>query len=295
MYAAPFEYVRAESWEEAVTLLAEHGEDARAIAGGQSLVPLMMLRLADPSVLIDLADIGSGSLQQVEGHLEVPALTRHVELERSELVRARCGIVAEAAGRIGNLRVRNRGTIGGSLAHADPSAELPCVMLALGGRVRTLGPDGTRTIAARDLFRGYFETALAPGELITHVELPVLPERCGAAFAELTRRADDFASVAAAAAITLSADGICRDARLVVGAVAHRPLDVSGGIATLIGGRPTDASIATAARAMAADVEITLTAHGSREYQRRMLEVFAGRALRAAVARAGGSDARSAA
>jgi carbon-monoxide dehydrogenase medium subunit len=295
VYAAPFEHVPAGSWDEAVALLAEHGDDARAIAGGQSLVPMMMLRLADPAVLVDLAGIGAASIGQVDGNLEVPALTRHADLQRSDLVHAACGIVAEAAGRIGNLRVRNRGTIGGSLAHADPSAELPCVLLALGGRVRTLGPDGGRTIAAGDLFRGYFETALAPGELITHVELPVLPARCGAAFAELTRRADDFASVAAAAVLTLADDGTCSDARLAVGAVAHRPLDVSGGIATLIGERLSDAALTTAARTMAADVEITLTAHGSREYQRRMLEVFAARALRAAAARAGGSDARSAA
>jgi CO/xanthine dehydrogenase FAD-binding subunit len=295
VYAAPFDYLRAGSWQEAVALLSEHGEDARVIAGGQSLMPLMMLRLAEPTVLVDVADVGSGAVEEQDGWLVVPALTRHVELERGDLVRARCGVVAEAAGRIGNLRVRNRGTIGGSLAHADPSAELPCVTLALDGRVRTLSAAGTRTISAADLFLGYFETALGPGELITHVELPVLPERCGAAFTELNRRADDFATVEAAAVVTLGADGTCSEVRLAVGAVAHRPLDVSDSVGALVGERVTDAAVAVAARAAAAGVDITLTAHGSRAYQRRMLEVFTGRALRAAAARAGGSDARSAA
>jgi carbon-monoxide dehydrogenase medium subunit len=295
VYAAPFEYLRAGSWEEAVALLDEHGDDALVIAGGQSLVPLMMLRLADPAVLVDLADVGAGPIEEADGHLVVPALTRHVDLEESELLRGACGVVGEAAAHIGNLRVRNRGTLGGSLAHADPSAELPCVALALGGRVRTLGPGGSRTLAADDLFAGYFETALAPGVLITHVELPALPERCGAAFAELARRPGDFATVEVTAVVTLAEDGTCRDARLAAGAVAHRPLDLSGSVAGLVGEPVTETSVAAAARAAAADVEITLTAHGSREYQRQMLEVFAGRALRAAAARAGGSDTRAAA
>jgi CO/xanthine dehydrogenase FAD-binding subunit len=295
VYAAPFEYVRAGSWEEAVALLSEHGDDARVIAGGQSLVPLMMLRLADPAVLVDLADVAAGQIERADGHLVLPALTRHVDLETSELVPASCGVLAEAAACIGNLRVRNRGTLGGSLAHADPSAELPVVTLALGGRIRTLGPAGTRTVPAAEFFLGYFETALATGEVITHVELPELPERCGAAFVELARRPGDFASVEAAAVVTLAEGGTCADARLAVGAVAHRPLDVSESVADLVGEPATEAAVATAARAAAADVEITLTAHGSREYQREMLEVFAGRALRAAAARAGGSDTRAAA
>jgi CO/xanthine dehydrogenase FAD-binding subunit len=295
VYAPPFEYVRAGSWEEAVALLSEHGDDARVIAGGQSLVPLMMLRLADPAVLVDLADVAAGQIERADGHLVLPALTRHVDLETSELVHAGCGVLAEAAACIGNLRVRNRGTLGGSLAHADPSAELPVVTLALGGRIRTIGPDGSRTVPAGEFFLGYFETALATGELITHVELPVLPERRGAAFVELARRPGDFASVEAAAVVTLAEDGTCADARLAVGAVAHRPLDVSDSVAGLVGEPATEAAVVTAARAAAADVEITLTAHGSREYQRQMLEVFAGRALRAAAARAGGSDTRAAA
>jgi CO/xanthine dehydrogenase FAD-binding subunit len=295
MYAAPFEYLRAATWEDAVALLTEHGEGARVIAGGQSLVPMMMLRVTELAALIELADIGAGPIEQAGDHVLVPALTRHVDLQRSELLRATCAVVPEAAGCIGNLRVRNRGTIGGSLAHADPSAELPCVALALGGRIRTIGPDGARTIPVADLYLGYFQTSLRPGELITHVELPVLAERCGAAFAELTRRANDFASVEAAAVVTLAEDLTVSDVRLAVGAVSHRPLDISGSVAGLVGQRVTDDAVAAAARAAGAVVEIGLTAHGSREYQRRMLEVFSGRALLVAAARAGGSDARAAA
>jgi carbon-monoxide dehydrogenase medium subunit len=288
VYAAPFEYRRASSWGEAVELLAQHGDDARVIAGGQSLVPMMMLRLTEPAVLIDLAGIGAGPVEQREGHLVVPALTRHVELAASEIVRSSLPVVSEATACIGNLRVRNRGTIGGSVAHADPSAELPCLALALGGRVRTLGPAGTRTIAAADLYLGYFQTSLATGEVITDIELPLLPERCGAGFAELTRRVNDFATVEAAAVLTLADDGTCGAVRAAVGAVSHRPLDISDGLASLVGARPTEDALAAAAGAAVADVEIGLTAHGSRSYQRRMLEVFVLRALRVAATRAGG-------
>jgi len=288
VYAAPFEYRRAASWADAVSLLSEHGDDARVIAGGQSLVPMMMLRLTEPTVLVDLADIGADPVEQRDGYLVVPALTRHVDLQASEIVRSHLPVVAEATACIGNLRVRNRGTIGGSLAHADPSAELPCLALALGARVRTLGPEGTRTIAGADLYRGYFQTTLAPGEVITDVELPLPAERSGAGFAELTRRANDFATVEAAAVLTLDADGTCRDARVAVGAVADRPLDLSAGLAGLLGTRPTDDALAAAARVATADVEIGLTAHGSRSYQRQMLEVFVLRALQIATRRAGG-------
>jgi CO/xanthine dehydrogenase FAD-binding subunit len=295
VYAAPFEYVRAGSWDEAVAQLGEHGDDARVVAGGQSLVPMMMLRLAEPAVLVDIRGIGAGPIERAGDHVVIPALTRHVDLEQSAVVRSACRIVADAAACIGNIRVRHRGTIGGSLAHADPSAELPCVALALGARVRTLGPQGTRTIAAADLFLGYYATALLPGEVITDVEVPVLPADCGAAFTELIRRADDFASVEAAAVVTLSADGTCSGVRAAVGAVADRPVDVSASLAGLIGARPTADALAEAAREAAAAVDIGLTKHGSREYQREMLHVFLARALRGAAARAGGHDEEAAA
>jgi CO/xanthine dehydrogenase FAD-binding subunit len=288
VYAAPFEYRRASSWAEAVSLLTQHGDDARVIAGGQSLVPMMMLRLTEPALLVDLADIGAGPVEQHDGHLVVPALTRHTDLEASAVVCSSLPVVADATACIGNLRVRNRGTIGGSLAHADPSAELPCLALALGARVRTLGPEGPRRIAAADLYLGYFQTALATGEVITDVELPLLPERCGAGFAELTRRANDFATVEAAAVVTLTAEGTCHDVRVAVGAVSDRPLDISAGLAGLVGARLTDDALAAAARGAVTEVEIGLTAHGSRSYQRQMLEVFVLRALRVAATRAGG-------
>jgi aerobic carbon-monoxide dehydrogenase medium subunit len=295
VYSAPFEYLRAGSWEEAVALLSEHGEGARAIAGGQSLVPMMMFRLTELSVLVDLADVDAGAIEVVDGHLVLPALTRYVDLETSAIVRSTLGVLSETAACIGNVRVRNRGTVGGSLAHADPSVELPCLTVALGGRVRTLGAEGARTMPVRDIFSGYFETTLRPHEMITALELPLLPARSGAAFAELTRRASDFASVEVAAVVTLDEDGRCCDVRLVVGAVASRPLDVSRSVAGLLGGHVTDDAVASAVSAVAADIDIEFTAHGSIEYQRRMVEVFAGRALRKAAARASNGYPRAAA
>ena len=289
MYAAPFEYLRAGSWNEAVDLLSEHGDEARIIAGGQSLVPMMMLRLAEPAVLVDVRDVPRGAIERVKGHLVVPALVRHVDLEESSIVRSTLPIVAEAAGCIGNVRVRHRGTIGGSLAHAEPSAELPCVAVALGARVRALGQQGTRTIAASELFVGYFENSLASGEVITDIELPVLSAGSGAAFVELTRRAGDFATVAVAAVVALDEEGRCSDVRVVVSAIADRPVDISPNLTGLHGVRPDASALAEAAHTAAAAVDIGLTAHGSREYQREMIAVFVGRALRRAVARAGES------
>jgi aerobic carbon-monoxide dehydrogenase medium subunit len=286
VYAAPFEYVRAGSWSEAVEYLGEHGDAARVIAGGQSLVPMMMLRLLEPAVLVDVRGVGRGQIERVNGHVVVPALTRHVDLEESPVVREACPVLADAAACIGNVRVRHRGTIGGSLAHAEPTAELPCVAVALGARVRALGPNGSRTVAASDLFIGYFETSLAHHEVITDVELPVLPPRSGAAFAELARRAGDFASVEAAGVVVLAADGTCSDVRVVVGAVSDRPLDLSDHAASLRGVRPDARAVDEAARAAAAAVEVGMGGHGSPEYRRKMLAVIVGRALTGAVARA---------
>jgi CO/xanthine dehydrogenase FAD-binding subunit len=283
-------YVRAGSWSEAVEYLSEHGDAARVIAGGQSLVPMMMLRLLEPGVLIDVRAVGRGVIERVDGDLVVPALTRHVDLEVSPVVRASCPVVADAAACIGNVRVRHRGTIGGSLAHGEPTAELPCVAVALGARVHALGPTGTRAIAASDVFVGYFQTCLAHDEVITDVELPVLPARSGAGFAELARRAGDFASVEAAAVVSLAEDGTCADVRVVVGAVADRPIDVSDHVGSLRGVRPDAAAVDEAAGAAAAAVEVGMGGHGSPEYRRKMLRVFVGRALTTAAARAGAEE-----
>jgi aerobic carbon-monoxide dehydrogenase medium subunit len=286
LYAAPFEYVEARSWGEAVELLAEHGEDARAIAGGQSLVPLMMLRFAEPSVLVDLGGIERGTIERQGERLLVPALTRHAEVAASPAVHGACPVLADAAMTIGNVRVRNRGTIGGSLAHAEPTAELCCVAMALDGRVTVSGPGGERTIPAAELLVGYLQTSLEPGELITAVELPVLPPGSGAGFAEIARRVGDFATAEAAAVVSLDADGSCSGVRVVVGAAGDRPTDVSGEAASLQGRRPEGAAIEEAAADVARSLELSDGGHGSPAYRRRLFAVVVRRALDAAAVRA---------
>jgi carbon-monoxide dehydrogenase medium subunit len=191
---AAFDYVRAGSAEEAVALLARHGEDAKLVAGGHSLLPLMKLRLATPSVLVDIGPVAELSYVRDQGdHLAVGALTRHRDLEVSELARRELPVLAHVAGQVGDPQVRHRGTIGGSIAHGDPASDLPAVVLALGGTLVARGPSGERTIAATDFFQGFLETVLGPDEMLTEVRLP--KASAGWSFQKFNRRAQDWAIV----------------------------------------------------------------------------------------------------
>jgi carbon-monoxide dehydrogenase medium subunit len=197
--AAGFELRRATSVEEAVRLLGEGGEDAKLLAGGQSLIPLMKLRLAVPATLVDLGRVEGLSYIREEGDgFAIGALTQHAELARSDVLRSRCAVLAEAASEIGDPQVRNRGTIGGSLAHADPHGDLPAVVVALGGEVVAVGPDGERTIPAREFFQGYLTTALEPAEVLTEVRVPAVQQ---SAYEKFNRRAQDWALVGCAAVV----------------------------------------------------------------------------------------------
>jgi aerobic carbon-monoxide dehydrogenase medium subunit len=289
MYASPFQYARAASWVDAVEQVAAGGEEARVIAGGQSLAPMMMLRMAEPSLLVDVNGAAPRTIARENGTLVLSALVRHAELEASDDVRAAFPALAEAAGWIGNVRVRHRGTIGGSLAHADPSAEYPCVALAAGAAITALGPGGERSIPAAEFFVSHFTTALEPGELVTRVAVPALRPREGCAFAELSRRPGDFATVEVCAFVALGEDGRCRGARLALGATADRPLDLSDALQALSGEEPERAA-AEAARAAAALAEIGESGHGSEGYRRELVAVLGRRALLAAAARARGEE-----
>ncbi len=289
MYASPFEYTRAASWADAVERVAAGGEDARVIAGGQSLAPMMMLRMAEPSLLVDVNGAAPRTIERDNGTLVLSALARHAELEASREVRSAFPALAEAAGWIGNVRVRPRGTIGGSVAHADPSAEYPCVALAAGATITALGPGGERSIPAAEFFVSHFTTALEPGELVTRVAVPALRTREGCAFVELSRRPGDFATVEVCAFVALGEDGRCSEARLVLGATADRPLDLSDGLQALSGEEPERAA-AEAARAAALLAEIGESAHGSEGYRRELVAVLGRRALLAAAARARGEE-----
>jgi carbon-monoxide dehydrogenase medium subunit len=220
----PFEYERAGSVEEAVAALAgANGRDAKVIAGGQSLVPMLSLGLVRPDLVVDISRLELDGVEATGDRIRVGAMTRHRTLELDPGVRRALPLAAEAARHIGNPRVRNRGTFGGSLVHADPAAELPVVALAHGGEVVAEGPGGTRRIALDEFFLGYLETALAPDEVLVAVELDALPEGSGVGFHEEAQRADDFALACAAAVVDV--DGA---ARVVVGGVGDRPMRLDG-------------------------------------------------------------------
>jgi aerobic carbon-monoxide dehydrogenase medium subunit len=286
MYPAPFEYARVSSWQEAVDLLAHQGEDAKVIAGGQSLVPMMSLRLLKPRFIIDVNDLDDGGIRLTDGTVVIGALTRHAELERSDVLERSVPLLREAAALIGNVRVRHRGTIGGSLAHADPAAELPCVAVAAGAQIRALGPSGERRLPAESMFVSYFTTALEPTELIVSVEFPPLPPRRGSAFVELARRAGDFATAAAAAIGELDDEGRCTDIRLVFTAVADRPVDVSEAARELVGERVNATTAARASQNVTESIEPRNDERASAAYRQEMVRVLAARAVMAATDRA---------
>ncbi|MGH7313795.1 MAG: FAD binding domain-containing protein, partial [Candidatus Rokuibacteriota bacterium] len=222
-----FEYLAPNTVEEAVAALGEHREEAKVLAGGQSLVPLLNYRLARPRVVVDVNGLPLGGVDVQDGWLRLGALVRHHELAESPVIRERCPVLAEAAALVGNVRVRSLGTLGGSLAHADPAAELPMVAVALDARLTLLSPAGRRTVAAADFFRGVLTTALAPDELLTQVEVRVT-SGLGWAVEEFARRAGDFAVVAVTALVGLDARGRVEQARLALGGVADRPVRARG-------------------------------------------------------------------
>ena len=207
MIPAPFDYQRAGSVDEAIELLAAHGDDAKLLAGGHSLLPLMKLRLAQPTVLVDIGRIGDLSyVEDGGGTVRIGALTRHHDVASSDLVREQAPLLAEVAGQIGDPQVRHRGTIGGSIAHGDPASDLPAVLLALRGTLVVRGPGGEREIAADDFFTGFLETALAPDEVLTELRVPAVPG-VGWAFEKFNRRSQDWAIVGVALALTNGAGG----------------------------------------------------------------------------------------
>jgi CO/xanthine dehydrogenase FAD-binding subunit len=289
MVAAPFRYQRVTSFEEAARALRERGEDAKVIAGGQSLVPMLNLRVARPEWLIDINPVGAGPIEDRGGYLRLPALTRHRAVEEAEVVRRRCPILADAAARVGNVRTRTRGTIGGSLAHADPAGELPCVAVALGAEVTVQGPDGARDVAVDDLLVSYLTTTLAPDEVVAEVRVPTLGPRSGWSFLEMTRRSSDWMVVGVAAVVELDAGGTVAAASVVIGGVAERPWTVPAEVLVdLLGAAPEAAPLARVAERAAAMLHPDDDVHASGAYRRRLAAVLGRRALAEAAARAGG-------
>jgi aerobic carbon-monoxide dehydrogenase medium subunit len=277
-------YARPASLEEALDVLAA-SPGAKCLAGGQSLIPLLNLRLADSMTLVDLARVPSLDLvERRNGHLVIGALTRHRTLETSPEIRAAEPLLARAAREVGHLAIRNRGTIGGSLAHADPAAEWPLVATALDARVVLRSARGSREVSARALFTGPLTTAIGPDEILTEVHVPVAAQPARFGFQELCRRPGDFAIVAVACRISLDERGICRGATLAVGGAHGTPLWISGAERALAGSRGEESAIGAAADVAARAVDPGNDVHASADYRRRMTRVLACRALRDAFA-----------
>ena len=293
MKPAPFAYFAPTAVDEALALLAEHGGDAKPLAGGQSLIPAMNFRLARPAVLVDLNGISALAYVRAEaGGVAIGAMTRQRAVERSDVVAGAAPLLAEAMPSIAHPQIRNRGTVGGSIAHADPSAELPAIMVALEARFRVRSGAGERTIAAIDFFKGMLETALAPGELLVEIALPPPPERTGTAFLEMARRHGDYALVGVAVAVTLDARGACRTARIALLSVGDGPVLATEAAKVVIGERPSDTLLRAAADAAATrDIDPPSDIHASATYRRHLAAVLTRRALARAFERAGEATA----
>jgi carbon-monoxide dehydrogenase medium subunit len=282
-----FDYVAPRSLDEAVDVLRQRGEQAKVLAGGQSLVPLLNLRLASPETLVDINHVAElDHVESSNGSVTIGALTRQSALERTALVAERLPLVTEALAFVGHPAIRHRGTVGGSLAHADPAAELPAVMLALDGTVVARSAKGTRSVPIGELYSGYLTTALAADELLTEVTVPVPASGTGAAFVELARRYGDFAICGAAAVVALDANGRFTGVRLSLCGVAPTPIRAAAAERALEGEAVSPESIDAAAERVAGEVDPTSDVHGSAEYRRKMAVVMSGRALRVAAARA---------
>ena len=265
MIPAPFEYAAAESAEHALRLLAEHGDDAKVLAGGHSLLPMMKLRLATPELLVDIGRLDELAGVTTDGdELVVGATTRHADLAASELARAEAPLLAYAAAQVGDPQIRHRGTIGGSLSHSDPAADLPMALVALGGAMQLQGPGGTRLVSADDFFQGYFETALQPDELLTAVRVPRRPG-VPWGYQKFVRRSNDWAIVGAAAVA----------GRIALASMGPTPLRARAAEEALAAGAsPADAA-ALAADGTAPGEDI----HADREYRRHLARVLTRRAL----------------
>lgn len=288
MKSAPFEYARAASLAEACELLARHGDSAKLIAGGQSLVPMMAMRLVRPAFLVDINEIAELKFAKLEKDAaRIGACTRQCAIERDDTLASRVPLLRLALAWVGHVQTRNRGTIGGSLAHADPSAELPLAAQVLGAKMILRSANGTRTLEADKFFSGPMSTSMHPDECLGEIHWPVWGEkRAGSAFTEIAIRHGDFAMVAAAAQVALDADGRCTRAVLGLGGAGGTPLTFPKLAARLVGTKLEDKAIESAASDAAKECDPGGDLHATKEYRRHLARVFAARALREARERA---------
>ena len=285
MKPARFAYFAPTTLDEALALRAEHGYDSAVLAGGQSLVPLLNLRMAQPEVVIDLGRVeGLDAISAENGTISFGAMVRQRQAERSEAVRAALPLLAKALHHVGHPPIRNRGTIGGSLAHADPAAELPAVALALDAELVVAKSGSTRTVAAADFFQGFLTTAVESDELLVEVRFPKLAGGIGTSFVEIARRAGDFATAGVGVGVVRDTDGAVADARIVLIGVGSGPVRAGAAEEALRGKRPSAELFADTAEVAVAELEPPSDIHATAEYRRQIAQVLVRRALEEATA-----------
>jgi len=285
MYPASFEYFAPTSLDEALSVLDRYGDEAKVLAGGQSLIPLMKLRFASPRALVDLNGVaGLDELDEDDGMLNIGALVRHKDCERSELLRSRYAVLADAAPQISDPIVRNRGTVAGSLAHADPQGDWGSALLAAGAQVQVRGSDGTRTIPLDDFFLGPFTPAIEPTEIVTHVQVPDPGPSAGGAYLKLERKVGDFATAAVGIHVSF-ANGTVERAGIALTGVGPRNIRAEAAEQALAGEELNDEAIAEAARLAAEAADARDDVRGTAEYKRNVVRIFTERGLRKAAER----------
>lgn len=287
MIPVSFNYMTPETLDEAVRALAEYGEEAKLLAGGHSLLPLMKLRLANPKLLIDLSRIfGLSGIGERGDKLTIGALTTYHQLESSELVRKKCPLLSETARVIGDVQVRNRGTIGGSLAHADPAADLPAALLALGGELGLKGPKGERSLTTGEFFLGPMTTAAEPTEIVTEIRVPVLSRRSGSSYLKMPQQASGFAIVGVAVWLTLGRNRRCEDIGVGVTGLAATPFRAKAVEERLRGNNLTPKLIEESAGQVAEGSDLVEDRHAAADFRRHVARVYASRAIQESAKRA---------
>ena len=289
MFPAAFDYIAPASLDEAVSLLSQHGDDAKVLAGGQSLIPLLKLRFAAPVILVDIGRVdGLEGIRRENGHVRIGARTRHREVENATELRGTLDVLLDAAPLISDPLIRNMGTVGGSICHADPAGDWGAVMLAVGAEFVVRSSSGERVLPAAGFFQGPFTTGLRADEVMTEIRVPVAKGRSGGTYLKLERKIGDFASVAAAVHVVLGEDGRVTAAGIGLCAVAAQSTKATAAEAALVGQTPADDVIAEVARLAAQAAEPKADIRGSAEYKRDVARVFVQRGLRTAIDRARG-------
>lgn len=287
MIPSPFDYMTPATLEEAIRALSSHGEEAKLLSGGHSLLPMMKLRLASPKLLIDLSKIpGLSGIKQEEDKIAIGALTTHYQIESSELLKEKCPLLSQTARVIGDVQVRNRGTIGGSLAHADPAADMPAAVLALGAELRVQGSEGERRLKAEEFFLGLMSTALKPAEILTEIRVPILSGRCGTAYLKAPQQASGFALVGVA--VWIRAEGrLCSDIGIGVTGLDAKPFRAKRVEERLKGKKLAPGLVEEASAQVAQGIEPLSDIHASAEFRAHLARLYTSRAVREAAQKAG--------